>query len=142
MWSQECSLSYDDSVALGDLVDVSDEVFGTLASDLGLKYPLALSREAFCRTVVKCPTPISSVAVLENFSKNLPPCQDWRGRLWDVLSLFRLSALNTRESDTEMFFSISVFEGEQRETIALKAVSGPKGFDDPSPCVIVTLADR
>ena len=57
-----------------------------ICAEVGIKYPVAMTIAAFAKTVSELDTP-------------LPPCQDISGRLWDVLTMFRLAAKHGRLGD-------------------------------------------
>ena len=89
---------------------------------------------AFAKTVSELDTP-------------LPPCQDISGRLWDVLTMFRLAA---KRGGSEIRFPVTVINwvrvgGERinrtrRETVILKALCGPG--DNGEPVITIMLPDE
>ena len=89
---------------------------------------------AFAKTVSELDTP-------------LPPCQDISGRLWDVLTMFRLAA---KRGGSEIRFPVTVINwvcvgGERinrtkRETVILKALCGPG--DNGEPVITILLPDE
>ena len=108
--------SYSRAQAIEDgvLVDVTET-----AREARIKYPVALTRAVFERCVA------------------LPPryrgLEDVKGRLWDVLSMFRFAA--RRGGDTLLYKLIVT-----RRTVILKAVIGPG--DTPAPVITIMLPDE
>jgi len=137
----EVIYSYSRAQAIEDgvLVDLNDPSFTfrsglNICAEAGIKYPVAMTIAAY------------SVTVSEPESA-LPPGQDVSGRLWDVLTMFKLAA---KQGGTEVRFSVSVVnwvsvDGERinrtkRETVALKAICGPG--DGCEPVITIMLADE
>jgi hypothetical protein len=127
------------AIADGVLVSLNDPSFTfrpglNICAEAGIKYPLAMTSAAFAKTVSELDTP-------------LPPCQDISGRLWDVLTMFRLAA--TR-GGSEIRFPVTVINwvrvgGERinrtrRETVILKALCGPG--DNGEPVITLLLLDE
>ncbi len=105
----------------GVLIDVS-----TVAREAGITYPVALTRAAWERCVTVPP------GVL---------CQDESGRLWDVLTMFRLAARNA--SGDRLTFGVHVRNSNRPwkpPVVRFKAVCGPG--DDTAPVVTIMLADE
>src|ERR1039458_10307569 len=78
------SYSRAQAIADGVLVSLNDPSFTfrpglNICAEAGIKFPVAMTIAAFAKTVSELDTP-------------LPPCQDISGRLWDVLTMFRLAA--------------------------------------------------
>ena len=102
-----------------------------ICAEAGIKFPVAMTIAAFAKTVSELDTP-------------LPPCQDISGRLWDVLTMFRLAA---QRGGSEIRFPVTVINwvrvgGEQinrtrRETVILKALCGP--VDNGEPVITIML---
>ena len=77
----------------------------------------------------------------------LPPGQDLSGRLWDVLTMFKVRA---RQGGEMILFPVSVrnwvrVNGKRTarvklETVQLKAVCGPG--DTPAPVITIMLPDE
>ena len=68
----------------GVLVDLNDPSFTfrpglNICAEAGIKYPVAMTVAAYSATVSEPGTP-------------LPPGQDISGRLWDVLTMFKVAA--------------------------------------------------
>ena len=105
----------------GILVDVSET-----AKEAGIKYPVALT-EAVWNEYVRVPQGVTH--------------QDERGRLWDLVFMFRYAASNFR-GDT-LLFRLHV-RNDNRETtpplVTLKAVCGPG--DTPEPVITIMLPDE
>jgi hypothetical protein len=122
----------------GVLVDLSDPSFTfrpglPILKEAGIKFPVAMTSAAFARTIQDPDT-----------DEPLPPGQDVSGRLWDVLTVFKLYA---RRGGSTIFFPVSVqnwtrIDGKRTtraklETVNLKAVCGPG--DTPAPVITIML---
>jgi Family of unknown function (DUF6573) len=121
----------------GVLVSLNDPSFTfrpglNICAEAGIKFPVAMTIAAFAKTVSEVGTP-------------LPPCQDISGRLWDVLSVFKLAA---RRGGSEIRFPVSVINWvyvggkrvyrTKREMVILKALCGPG--DNGEPFITIMLA--
>jgi hypothetical protein len=141
--SGEVIYSYTRAQAIADgvLVDLSDPSFTfrpslPILKEAGIKFPVAMTSAAFARTVQDPDT-----------NEPLPPGQDVSGRLWDVLTVFKLYA---RRGGSTMFFPVCVqnwvYVGGKRtanikhEDVNLKAVCGPG--DTPAPVITIMLPDE
>ncbi len=106
----------------GVLIDVS-----AVAREAGIRYPVALTSDAWARCVA------------------VPPgveCQDEAGRLWDVLHLLRL-AVARGGGGAEVRFGVEVRNDNRERTpplVRLKAVCGPG--DRGEPVLTVMLPDE
>ena len=124
------------AIADGVLVSLNDQSFTfrpglNICAEAGIKFPVAMTIAAFAKTVSELDTP-------------LPPCQDISGRLWDVLTMFRLAA---KRGGSEIRFPVTVInwvcvDGERvnrtkRETVILKALCGPG--DNGEPVITILL---
>jgi hypothetical protein len=109
--------SYSRAQALEDgvLVDVTET-----AREAGIKYPVALTRAVFEKCVA--------------LPKRYRGLEDERGRLWDVLSMFRFAA-HRNDADT-LHYQLIV----SRRTVTLKAVCGPG--DTPEPVITIMLPEE
>ncbi len=107
------------AIADGVLIDVS-----SMASEAGIRFPVALTRAVWERCVT------------------IPPgvvCQDESSRLWDVVWVLRF-AIASGDGGSEVQFGVHV-RNDNRERmpplVKLKAVCGPN--DDGSPCITIML---
>ena len=129
------------AIADGVLVDLSDPSFTfrpglPILKEAGIKFPVAMTSAAIARTVQDPDT-----------DEPLPPGQDVSGRLWDVLTVFKVYARNGGDT---IFFPVSVqnwtrtksnrLTDVKQETIQLKAVCGPG--DTPAPVITIMLPDE
>ena len=123
----------------GVLVSLNDPSFTfrpglNICAEAGIKFPVAMTIAAFAKTVSELDTP-------------LPPGQDISGRMWDVLTMFRLAA---KRGGSEIRFPVTVINwvrvgGERtnrtrRETVILKALCGPG--DNGEPVITIMLPDE
>jgi len=100
----------------GVLVDITE-----MAKEAGIKYPVAITSTAFFGYVALDP---------------MPPTQDLKGRLWDLLHMFALAARRT--SGEELLFKVLFVMNEtgvEPQEVTLKAVCGPG--DDPAPVITI-----
>ena len=107
----------------GELVDVSET-----AREAGIKFPVAMTRTVWGR-YVEVPEGVK--------------CQDERGRLWDILWMFRCAAGKV-DGDT-LFVKLYVRNHnrerlDSRDLVTLKAVCGPG--DTPEPVITIMLPDE
>jgi hypothetical protein len=106
----------------GELVDV-----GETAREAGIKFPVAMTRTVWGR-YVEVPEGVK--------------CQDERGRLWDILWMFRC---NARQCGDTLFFKLYVRNHNRErltkaDLVTLKAVCGPG--DTPEPVITIMLPDE
>jgi len=138
----ETIYSYSRAQAIEDgvLVDLNDPSFTfrpglNICAEAGIKYPVAMTVAAYSATVSEPGTP-------------LPPGQDISGRLWDVLTMFKVAA---KQGGEEIRFPVSVVnwvsvDGERinrtkRETVILKAICGPGDSAEPVITVLLSAED-
>ena len=106
----------------GELVDVSET-----AREAGIKFPVAVTRAVWVK-YVEIPEGVT--------------CQDERGRLWDILWMFRC---NARQGGDTLFFKLHVRNHNRErltkaDLVTLKAVCGPG--DTPEPVITIMLPDE
>jgi len=104
----------------GVLVDITET-----AKEAGIKYPVAITSTAFFGYVALDP---------------MPPGQDLKGRLWDLVWMFSVSA--RRNSGSTLLFQVLFVMPDSPEPreVTLKAVCGPG--DDPAPVLTIMLEDE
>ena len=117
--------SYSRAQAIEDgiMVDVS-----SVAREAGIKFPVAMTRTVWGKYV----------EVSEDVG-----CQDERGRLWDILWMFRCPAARF-DGDT-LFYKLYVRNHNRerltsRDLVTLKAICGPG--DDAEPVITIMLPDE
>ena len=99
----------------GVLVDIS-----SLAKEAGIRFPVAVTRSVF--------------SILEDTST---PGQDFKGRAWDMLMIFRMQA-RTSQGDEIHFTPLFVLNGKTKpEPVAMWAKCGPG--DDMAPVITIML---
>lgn len=99
----------------GVLVDIS-----SIAKEAGIRFPIAVTRGVF--------------GILEDTSG---PGQDFQGRAWDMLMIFRLEARKC-EGDEIHFAPLFVMNGKAKpESVAMWAKCGPG--DDMAPVITIML---
>jgi hypothetical protein len=104
----------------GVLVDVSD-----MATEAGIKYPTALTQAVWCKYVEVPPA---------------VPWQDERGRLWDILMMFRFTVGQCKDESLLMFtVHVQNTEGPPKP-VQLKAVCGPG--DEAEPVITILLPNE
>ncbi len=115
-----------------------DDWIPAMCKEAGFLYPIAMTATAFHQWV--CP--------IEGDGEVLSPCQDIKGRLWDVLWMLKLAIRANKTSRDTILFSLRIFpnipEGSNRhprqKLVQLKAVCGPD--DDLSQCITIMLPDE
>jgi hypothetical protein len=118
------SYSRAQAITDGELVDVSSS-----AREVGIKFPVAISRAAF----------IKFVEWTTEDSKRRGVEQDQKGRLMDVLTMFAQRARRF-EGDTMRYQFLCVprdGKGTQPKISSMKAVIGPG--DTPAPVITLML---
>jgi hypothetical protein len=100
----------------GMLVDVSET-----AREAGIKYPVALTRAVFERCVA--------------LPKRYRGLEDERGRLWDVVSMYRFAARAT--SGNTLLYRLTV----SRRRVVLKAICGPGDTAEPTITIMLPEED-
>jgi hypothetical protein len=107
----------------GVLVDVS-----SVAREAGIRFPVAMTRTVWSK-YVEVPEGVK--------------CQDERGRLWDILWMFRCAA--AKFSGSTLLFKLYVRNHnrerlDSRDLVTLKAICGPG--DTPEPVITIMLPDE
>ena len=69
-----------------------------MVAEAGFRYPVAMTATAFC----------SYVSPLEGDDEKLAPCQDIKGRLWDVLWMLKLAIRRIQAPRDMSAFSLRV----------------------------------
>lgn len=119
-----------EAVEDGVLVDISSHPeLGPLVAQAGIRFPLAMTAEAFYRCVALSP------------AAERAGC-DLRGRCWDVLQLlFRAIRREVaKDSDTDtVHFSVLCVEESGPVSCRLKAVVGPGDEGEPVLTVMLPL---
>lgn len=109
-----------DALADGFQVDVS-----ATAREAGFKFPVFMNRTVW-DAYVRVPEGVQA--------------QDESGRLWDILWMLRVAALQT--SGPELMFRLHVRNDNRDRTpplVKLKALCGPLDIDDPQPAITIVL---
>lgn len=115
-----------------------DDWVPATCQEAGFRFPLAMTTAAF----VDCVSPIDGDGM------KLAPCQDIKGRLWDVLWMLK-QAIRTHRGPTNLIrFSLrrvpNIPTGSRchprPQLVNLKAVCGPD--DDGEPCITIMLPEE
>jgi hypothetical protein len=121
--------AFDDGV----LVDFTKPPFDELCKNAGLKWPVAMTAEAF------------ATCVELNELSDAAGC-DLKGRAWDVLWMLRCAIKSSRGGDEALTFKLLCWTPDQPKTwnaspveVTLKCVAGPIGPEDPSPCLTIMM---
>jgi len=110
-----------------------------MVAEAGFRYPVAMTATAFCRYV----------APLEGDGEELVPCQDIKGRLWDVLWMLKLAIRRGLGGEIVRFClrvvpnvpaGYSKPNPPRPKLVHLKAVCGPD--DDGTPCLTIMTPDE
>jgi len=121
----DTAYSYTRAEAIEDgvLVDVSET-----AREAGITYPVAVTSRVWGEVV----TPDD---------RSRPYGQSEAGRLWDVVMMLRFRIRAARQSESVVFYKLSVImKARQRRTITLKAVVD--GGDDGEPVITIMFPDE
>ncbi|WP_438006412.1 DUF6573 family protein [Sorangium sp. So ce321] len=110
------------AIADGTLVDVT-----STAREMGIKLPVAVTHSVWNRYVVLTPAALRA--------RN-----DERGRLWDVLWMFRAAALRAPEANETIFSLYVVTDSAKPSLMELKAVCGPG--DHAEPVITIMLPEE
>ena len=97
------------------------EIPADMAKEAGIRFPVAMTIESFEATVG---------------TGELPEGQDVKGRIWDVLNMFRIVA--KRSVGDRVCFQVNVFDGTRYRMRCLTARIGPG--DDPAPVITMMMA--
>jgi len=114
------SYSRAQAIADGLLVDVSE-----MAQEAGIKHPMAVTAAVWAQYVT-VPDGVEG--------------QDERGRLWDVLNMFRFAALRSAGQDKLRFEVLVRNDNTRPKPVTLKAICGPG--DTPEPVLTILLPDE
>lgn len=107
----------------GVLVDLMQPESEPLVHEAGFRFPIAMTVTAFSETI--CP-----------IDGELPPGQDIKGRLWDVLMLLK-AAIRAYDNTDRIHFTVNVFDGKRTNPVQLWALCGPG--DDSEPVITLML---
>jgi hypothetical protein len=112
----------------------------SMVAEAGFRYPMAMTTTAFA----KCVSPV------ESEGEKLAPCQDIKGRLWDVLWMLKCAIRAAKGGQTTLRFSLRVVPNvpedgtgdpaPKAKLVRLKSVCGPD--DDGSPCITIMLPEE
>lgn len=123
-----------DAIRDGELIDLAAFSFRpnlTILEEAGIKIPTAITRAAYDRAI-------------QEEGRELPPCQDLSGRMWDVCYMFALAARGSDKS--EIRFKVVVWnwigntQRTKHETVTLKAICGPG--DTAEPVITIMLPEE
>lgn len=115
--------SYSRAQAIEDgvLIDVTKT-----AKEVGFNFPVAVTAGVW--------------GVIEPDEESKSYGQDATGRLWDVLSILRMTIQGARGSSDRMPFSVLMSNGKRQRKVALNSVCGPG--DDMEPVITIMLPDE
>jgi len=108
----------------GVLVDLMQGETAPLVKQAGFKIHVAMTTTAFSEAVA----PIG---------RELPPGQDLKGRLWDVLMVLRAGIRSAPDGEDCVHFKVSVWDGGKSKEVPLWALCGPG--DDLEPVITIML---
>lgn len=131
--------AFEDGI-LVDLMGTYDDWPAAMVREAGIKIPVAITSTVF----QDCVSPIADEDEdgAHHVTEQLAPCQDIKGRLWDVLWLFAHAA-RSRRDQSAIVFRLHVVPnnpvGHSRhrapKLVTLKAIIGPD--DDGKPCITI-----
>ncbi len=111
------------AIADGTLVDVTDQ-----AQEVGIKLPTAVTREVW-----------EAYVALSDVARDAG--NDERGRLHDILWMFRCAAVRAPKDASELLYELLVVtENPDPTLVTLKAICGPG--DDFRPVITILLPEQ
>ncbi|WP_437723608.1 DUF6573 family protein [Sorangium sp. So ce861] len=110
------------AIADGTLMDVT-----STAREMGIRLPVAVTHSVWARYVMLTPAALRA--------RN-----DERGRLWDVLWMFRAAAQRAPEANEITFSLYVVTDSTKPSLVELKAVCGPG--DNAEPVITIMLPEE
>ncbi len=127
--------TYTRKQAINDGLQVSlDEFHASDLAEAGLRFPVYMTTTAYASCV--CP--------IEGEGEMLAPCQDAKGRLWDVLTMLVWGIRRNRDSQRIPFTVMvvpNIPDGSKRhpraKRIELIATVGPVDIDAPEPAITI-----
>jgi hypothetical protein len=108
----------------GVLVDLMQGELASVVKEAGFKYPIAMTVTAYSEAV--CP-----------LDRELPPCQDLKGRLWDVLMLLRAAIRMSPADSDRVEFKVRVWNGKRHQLVRMWSHCGPG--DEGEPVITIML---
>ena len=131
----EVIYAYTRKQAIEDGEQISlDEFHASELKEAGLKFPVYMTSTVYLACV--CP--------IDGEGEQLAPCQDPKGRLWDILTMLVHGIRRSRDS-SRVAFSVMVVpnipENSQShprpKRVELLATVGPVDIDDPAPAITI-----
>lgn len=117
-----------EAIADGVLVDLMDGELGVLVNQAGFKFPIAMTATAF-KSFVEL-TPAAKRAG-----------HDMKGRLWDILTMFKLAIRQSKPGEQTLFFEFRAITDTHHPTrCKMKSVIGPD--DGGAPCITLMLPEE
>ncbi|WP_437931095.1 DUF6573 family protein [Sorangium sp. So ce291] len=110
------------AIADGTLMEVT-----STAREMGIKLPVAVTHSVWARYVMLTPAALRA--------RN-----DERGRLWDVLWMFRAATQRAPEANEITFSLYVVTDSTKPSLVELKAVCGPG--DNAEPVITIMLPEE
>jgi hypothetical protein len=120
----------------GYLIDLGTFSFRpnlTVLQEVGIKFPVSMTRAAYSRAV-------------QEDGRDLPPSQDLSGRTFEVVYMLK-QAIKRSAGGSEIRYSLSVInwrtatgQSVKRQAVQLKALCGPG--DDGEPVITIMLPDE
>jgi hypothetical protein len=138
-WEMISVYSRAQAIADGTLIDLTDAKDRDGRRLSPFKFPVAMTATAFGETI----------SVGGEWTKDadgnetlvLPGCQDFAGRVWDVLWMLKCAIDRSPDGECVRFAVSVLTDGERkRETVRLKAICGPG--DDAEPVITIMLPDE
>ena len=99
-----------------------------IVKEAGFVIPVAITAAAFEAAIM----PIGG---------ELPAGQDINGRLWDVLTVLRYAIRQHRKLFEPVNFTVSVFDGQKGNDVALSAIVGPGDHAEPVLTIMLPNED-
>ena len=107
--------------------------------EAGILYPVYMTTEVY----------LSCVCPVEGEGEQLAPCQDPKGRLWDVLTMLKYAIKGSRDSsrvNVQVMVVPNIPDGSKRhprpKRVNLLATVGPVDIDDPRPAITIMYPEQ
>lgn len=111
-----------EAIADGTLIDVT-----STAREMGIKLPVAVTCSVWERYVMLTPAALRA-------------CNDQRGRLWDLLWMFRTAAQREPKASEIIFSLYVVTDSTKPSLVELKAICGPG--DNAEPVITIMTPEE
>jgi Family of unknown function (DUF6573) len=130
------------AIADGTLIDLTNATDRDGRKLSPFKWPVAMTQAAFAETISAGGKWVAGPPGDDYENLVLPGCQDFAGRVWDVLWMLVVAIRRSADGADCVRFEVSVLvDGERdRRTVQLKSLCGPG--DDGEPVLTIMLPNE